>query len=343
MAASSSSQAPPQSRTMYWLQQLGIVVFAVVATIVATNYNNYSGVSWLADYYMSGVVHAVEKVALCQQPFHVDRSEEKKALTSLLSSSPDEVGYYLLIIGRHGCGKTCLVKETLREIMADNKGGAIYVPVPENAEKFTHQFRIIFANRASYPAALLDALFGVAVFPESIKDLEAFFRDYLCHHADTYAKQNQRRLIIVFDGIHHLLRNHVGDLESLQRMAKLIADDCKILLVFIDSGTSVRDVFVQQSASSRMEIHEIGDVTQKHAIDILNFRNPYKLNSTELYSKVTGGRLKLLWSVGLALKSSSSEGTTVKDIVEMYLQEIEAKISECYSNCKVEKSVGFNT
>ncbi|CAG8579800.1 10558_t:CDS:2 [Acaulospora morrowiae] len=194
--------------------------------------------------------------------------------------------------------------------------GVIYVDVPASLDltKFGDAFgkalNFTFEEHISYTIQLIRKMFSKTedILSKWERALDAFKRE-----AEVYKAKNGKPPVIIYDNVSRLIADHPRILDVLQDDAKDNADDRKYIAVFVSSEGGV---------PRRMELMEIGDLSEKESKDYLINKRNIKEDAKKFY-KLVGGRIMDLKIVA----DKFIDGKSLEDIKNSILNEIEKKFN----------------
>ena len=248
---------------------------------------------------------------LAEQPYRLNRTKERAVVQEAILNA--DKGFYYVITGPHGCGKSFLVQETVLELMTNStpvpgllylhaKGrypiaGVIGDVLVENRNKLFAAIRQIarFTNLYSLPD---DPMQGMEKLCDKLDQLGVKFR-----------KEYGRPIVIVVDDVNKLIKfeDHGGQfklldtmlLDNLQDCARHLANSGSVRFMFIDSaGVALQRLRERTGAETRMSEIQIPDVSKEQAKDFLQQRlGKTNMSVDKIYEQLTGGRLILLHKV----------------------------------------------
>ena len=248
---------------------------------------------------------------LAEQPYRLNRTKERAVVQEAILNA--DKGFYYVITGPHGCGKSFLVQETVLELMTNStpvpgllylhaKGrypiaGVIGDVLVENRNKLFAAIRQIarFTNLYSLPD---DPMQGMEKLCDKLDQLGVKFR-----------KEYGRPIVIVVDDVNELVQfeDHHGQfkvldtmhLDDLQKCARFLANSGSVRFMFIDSaGVALQRLQQRTGAKTRMVQIRIPDVSKEQAKGFLQ-QGLGKTNMSvdKIYEQLTGGRLIMLYRV----------------------------------------------
>ena len=248
---------------------------------------------------------------LAEQPYRLNRTKERAVVQEAILNA--DKGFYYVITGPHGCGKSFLVQETVLELMTNSTpvpgllyleaqgrypiAGVIGDVLVENGNKWFATIRQIAraTNLYSLPD---DPMQGMEKICLKLKQLGLKFR-----------KEYGRPIVIVVDDVNKLIKfeDHSGQfklldtmhLDDLQDCARHVANSGSVRFMFIDSaGVALKRLRQRTGAKTRMSEIRIPDISKEQAKDFLQQRlGKTNMSVDKIYEQLTGGRLILLHKV----------------------------------------------
>ena len=164
--------------------------------------------------------------------------------------------------------------------------------------------------------------------------------------AGDYHKNAGHRFVLIIDEANLILDSETGlkDLHSLQRHMKLAADTKGgIRFILVDSAGVLVSRLRDRSAGSRMHVEEIHDLSRDAAEDLMRRaladRTDMKINISQVYEKVTGGRLILIWKAVEYIRKSPE--SSIEDVIRRVREAVglQEKLDKCSLTDVVNKSV----
>ena len=215
---------------------------------------------------------------LAEQPYRLNRTKERAVVQEAILNA--DKGFYYVITGPHGCGKSFLVQETVLELMTNS------TPVP----------RLLYLHaKGRYPIAgvigdvlvenrnkLLAAIRQIARVTNlySLPDDPMQGMEKLCDKLDQlgvkFRKEYGRPIVIVVGDVNKLVQfeDHHGQfkvldamhLDYLQDCARHLANSGSVRFMFIDSaGVALERLQQRTGAKTRMVQIQIPDVSKEQA------------------------------------------------------------------------------
>ena len=248
---------------------------------------------------------------LPEKAYRLNRTEDRAAVQKAILHTGE--GFYYVITGPHGCGKSFLVQETVLELMTNSTpvpgllyleaqgrypiAGVIGDVLVENGNKWFATIRQIAraTNLYSLPD---DPMQGMEKICLKLKQLGLKFR-----------KEYGRPIVIVVDDVNKLIKfeDQGGQfklldtmhLDDLQDCARHLANSGSVQFMFIDSaGVALERLRQRTGAKTRMSEIRIPDVSKEQAKDFLQQRlSKTNMSVDKIYEQLTGGRLILLHKV----------------------------------------------
>ena len=308
---------PCFKRTIRWLGEIpGALPEAYNAALVAVIGMMVLGCYWMVDPFIQDrdvYSHIVKGRCpeLAEQPYRLNRTKERAVVQEAILNA--DKGFYYVITGPHGCGKSFLVQETVLELMTNSTpvpgllyleaqgrypiAGVIGDVLVENENTWLATIRQIarVTNLYSLPD---DPMQGMEKICLKLKQLGKKFK-----------KEYGRPIVIVVDDVNELVQfeDHgvqfklldTMHLDDLQKCARHLANSGSVQFMFIDSaGVALERLRQRTGARTRMSEIRIPDVSKEQAKDFLQ-QGLGKTNMSvdKIYEQLTGGRLILLRKV----------------------------------------------
>ena len=256
----------------------------------------------------------------------VNRSDEMRSFRqNILRGSRDS---YTVVIGPHGCGKSTLIQDVLQDSAEGGAKGVVYVKHPDDTEESSLFDRLreafgglylpseyTFIN--SFSSHLSSWLSYIDWTPSNtFEDTIILLNEVIETKARDYFKNAGHRFVLIIDEANRILHSKTGlkDLHSLQRHMKRAADIMGgIHFILVDSAGVLVSRLREKSACSRMDVEEIQDLNRDAAEDLMGRaladRTDMKINISQVYEKVTGGRLILIWEAVEYIRDSHKSST----------------------------------
>ena len=186
---------------------------------------------------------------------------------------PRHPGGYILIKGRHGCGKTTILKRALTE----SGPGILYVPVGFNGDislslyqslrinEYCEGFWVTFYTFLKLP---------LKVCPDDPLSRLEYGLKILTQAATEIVQEEGYIPVVVFDNLSQTLKQQRFDgkqmVAMLQDAAKEMSDDKLLIVVFAASDSSVPNLMRARSSISRLiGTIDVGDITDEQASNYL--------------------------------------------------------------------------
>ena len=288
---------------------------------------------------------------LPEQPYRLNRTKERAVVQEAILNA--DKGFYYVITGPHGCGKSFLVQETVLELMTNSTpvpgllyleaqgrypiAGVIGDVLVENGNKWLATTRQIAraTNLYSLPD---DPMQGMEKICLKLKRLGLKFR-----------KEYGRPIVIVVDDVNKLIKfeDHGGQfklldtmhLDDLQDCARHVANSGSVRFMFIGSaGVALQRLRERTGAETRMSEIQIPDVSKEQAKDFLQQRlGKTNMSVDKIYEQLTGGRLILLHKViDLVVREKLK---TFEDLYHIIIAETKfGRLQPCGLNVEKSKS-----
>ncbi|RIA92508.1 P-loop containing nucleoside triphosphate hydrolase protein [Glomus cerebriforme] len=234
----------------------------------------------------------------------IPRPEIIERLKKIFQPCKSQSSYHM-VCGEHGTGKTTLIKIASNEVGC----GVIYVDIPANLEELGEAFGRAINFASVDHVSLLGRLMDKPKISEWGSAIRAL--DYA---SEVYKAKHDKPMVIVYDNISHLVHKNPDILDILQDNAKHSADDRKYITVFVSSEGSV---------PRRMQLIEIGDLTEEESMDYLVKKRGIKnIKDAEKIYGLVGGRIVDLKNVADDFCAGKSFEVVKQDI----LMEVEDKL-----------------
>ena len=286
---------------------------------------------------------------------HVNRSNEMRSFRqNILRGSRDS---YTVVIGPHGCGKSTLIQDVLQDSAEGGAKGIVYVKHPGDTLSLFDRLRVAFGGLYlpseytfinSFSSLLSSWLSYIDWTPShTFEDTIILLNGVIKTKAMDYFKDNGHRFVLIIDEANRILDSKTGlkDLHSLQRHMKRAADIMGgIHFILVDSAGVLVSRLREKSACSRMNVEEIHDLSRDAAEDLMGralaLSTDTKINISQVYEKVTGGRLILIWNAVEYMRKSPE--SSIEDVSRhvRYAAGLEGKLGKCFlTSDMVNKSV----
>ena len=166
--------------------------------------------------------------------------------------------------------------------------------------------------------------------------------------ARDYRENAGHKFVLIIDEANRILSSKSGldDLYSLQVVMKDEADSRGgIRFILVDSAGVLISRLRDHSAGSRMKVEEVHDLSRNEAEDLMRRaladRTDMKINNiSQVYEKVTGGRLILIWEAVEYIRKSHE--SSIEDVSEHVVEAVglQENVDECFlTSNMVNKSV----
>jgi len=240
------------------------------------------------------VVKALEKgsreLVVITDDQYYPRPKEEAQVKPLLS--PSHGGFFNLITGEHGSGKTTLVRSVCHELGS----GVVYHFLPEQAKLLANKLGAAldydFETHLTFWSQFRRRFFTEDRLEPS-PPLESLL-DALAEAAIRYRQKHKRPAVLVIDNFTTLAKADVPTFERLVKFAKKEADEGNIVVTFVASEGHTPRRLTAMSESSRLgRTVEIGDLGDEDAVHYLVERQVPDNKAREAVG-IVGGRLRLL-------------------------------------------------
>eukprot|EP01128_Nolandella_sp_AFSM9_P005978 TRINITY_DN299_c0_g1_i1.p1 TRINITY_DN299_c0_g1~~TRINITY_DN299_c0_g1_i1.p1 ORF type:complete len:443 (+),score=106.59 TRINITY_DN299_c0_g1_i1:32-1330(+) len=242
------------------------------------------------------------------------RPQEEAILRTI--TSPHRGGFFNLVVGEHGTGKTTVVRRACQQTGA----GVVYTRVPELLPEFAHnlaeavnydldvhisfwnQIRSrFFASPKKQPTSQLGEVGTVC--------------NAIAEAASLYEAKHKKPAVLVIDNLTKLAKSDVETFQYLVEFAKYQADEHNLVVNFVASEGNTPQRLKEMSERSRLqEIIEIGDLSHSESVHYLTGRDVDESVASSVVS-FSGGRISLLKDAQQGLLQNES----VEDIKSRFL------------------------
>ena len=248
---------------------------------------------------------------LAEQPYRLNRTKERAVVQKAILNA--DKGFYYVITGPHGCGKSFLVQETVLELMTNSTPvpGLLYLHAKGSYPIAGVIGDVLVENRNRLLAAIQQIARVTNLY--SLPDDPMQGMEKLCDKLDQlglkFRKEYGRPIVIVVDDVNELVQfeDHSGrfklldtmHLDYLQKCARFLANSGSVRFMFIDSaGVALQRLQQRTGAKTRMVQIRIPDVSKEQAKGFLQ-QGLGKTNMSvdKIYEQLTGGRLIMLYRV----------------------------------------------
>ena len=312
---------------------------------------------WLRSAIDDGVLLSGERLE--ERAHHANRSDEMRSFRQEILRSSEKS--YTVVIGPHGCGKSSLIQDVLQDSAEGGAKGVVYVRHPDATKKTSLFDRLREAFGGLYLPS--EYTFFIHFFSSVLPSSWLSYIDWTPSHtfedtinllnrviktkARDYHKNAGHRFVLIIDEANRILSSKSGldDLYSLQLLMKDEADSRGgIHFILVDSAGVLVSRLRDHSAGSRMDIEEIHDLSRNAAEDLMRRaladRTHMKINISQVYEKVTGGRLILIWKAVKYIRKSPE--SSIEDVSEHVGEAVglEENLAKCFlTSNMVNKSV----
>ena len=312
---------PYFKRTIRWLGKIlgdlpnayNSALVGVVSTMVSTM---VFGCYWMIDPTLQDLDVYSQIVKgrcpeLAEQPYRLNRTKERAVVQEAILNA--DKGFYYVITGPHGCGKSFLVQETVLELMTNSTPvpGLLYLHAKGSYPIAGVIGDVLVENRNRLLAAIRQIARVTNLY--SLPDDPMQGMEKLCDKLDQlgvkFRKEYGRPIVIVVDDVNELVQfeDHGGrfklldtmHIDYLQKCARFLANSGSVRFMFIDSaGVALQRLQQRTGAKTRMVHIRIPDVSKEQAKGFLQ-QGLGKTNMSvdKIYEQLTGGRLIMLYRV----------------------------------------------
>ena len=277
-----------------------------------------------------------------------NRSDEMRSFRQEILRSSEKS--YTVVIGPHGCGKSSLIQDVLQDSAEGGAKGVVYVRHPDATKKTSLFDRLREAFGGLYLPS--EYTFFIHFFSSVLPSSWLSYIDWTPSHtfedtinllnrvintkARDYHKNAGHRFVLIIDEANRILSSKSGldDLYSLQLLMKDEADSRGgIRFILVDSAGVLVSRLQDHSAGSRMDVEEIHDLSRNAAEDLMRLaladRTHMKINISQVYEKVTGGRLILVWKAVKYIRKSPE--SSIEDVSEHVAEAVglQEKLDKC--------------
>ncbi|CAL8471350.1 g10892 [Coccomyxa elongata] len=251
--------------------------------------------------------------------FYVERKEDASAIRQLLSPDRDASGFFYILTGPAGGGKTTLAQKVIHEL----REGIIYVAAPSDAGQFGHQL----ANALQLVEQLPNPLFLVYNYVLNIAgggEHERSSRLGTClsaleDAARAFRAARRRPAVLVIDNAERLAAKE-AIMRNVLFAAQQWADRGLVRVVFVSSDDTLVTHLLGQSRCSKAASVEMEDLSEPLALQYLEKRGIAAKTAGQVVD-VTGGRLLQLMCAVEVLQA----GGTSEDVRQLALASAEAE------------------
>ena len=282
-----------------------------------------------------------------ERAHHANRSDEIRSFRQEILRGSGKS--YTVVIGPHGCGKSTLIQDVLQDSAEGGAKGVVYVRHPDDTKK-TSLFDTLreafgglylpseytFIN--SFSSHLSSWLSYIDWTPShTFEDTIILLNEVIETKARDYHKNAGHRFVLIIDEANLILDSETGlkDLHSLQRHMKRAADTKGgIRFILVDSAGVLVSRLRDRSAGSRMHVEEIHDLSRDAAEDLMRralaLSTDTKINISQVYEKVTGGRLILIWEAVEYIRKSHE--SSIEDVSKHVAEAVglQGKLRKCF-------------
>ena len=312
---------PYFKRTIWWLGKIlgdlpnayNAALVGVVSVMVSTM---VFGCYWMIDPTLQDwdVYSQIVKgrcPELPEKAYRLNRTKERAVVQKAILNA--DKGFYYVITGPHGCGKSFLVQETVLELMTNSTPvpGLLYLHAKGRYPIAGVIGDVLVENRNRLLAAIQQIARVTNLY--SLPDDPMQGMEKLCDKLDQlglkFRKEYGRPIVIVVDDVNELVQfeDHGGrfklldtmHLDYLQKCARFLANSGSVRFMFIDSaGVALQRLQQRTGAKTRMVQIRIPDVSKEQAKGFLQ-QGLGKTNMSvdKIYEQLTGGRLIMLYRV----------------------------------------------
>jgi len=199
-------------------------------------------------------------------------------------------GFFNLVTGEHGTGKSTIVKYCCKEVGS----GVLYILVPSNPNLFSDQLTKLINydfQHVTFWSQVRSKYFGKEIrSPKSELDVVL---SAISEASKLFDKKHRRPAVLVIDNLTVLAKKDPETFERLIRFAKEEADGRSLVVTFVSSeGHTPRNILELSESSRLANVIEIGDLDENDATTYLHKRGVVSQYEEVLH--FTGGRISLL-------------------------------------------------
>ena len=284
---------------------------------------------------------------LPEEAYRINRTEEQAAVQHAILHTGK--GFYYMVTGPHGCGKSFLVQETVLELMTNSTPvpGLLFLQAQRSYPIASVIGDVLVENENTWLAAIrqITRVTNQYSLPDDLKQGMEKICNKLNQLGGKFRKEYHRPLVIVVDDVNKLLKfeDYRGQfkmldtmhLDYLQDCARRLANSGSVRFMFIDSaGVALQRLRQRTGEETRMSEIQIPDISKEQAKGVLQ-QGLGKTNMSvdKIYEQLTGGRLILLHKVIDLVKQERLK--TFEDLYHIIIAETKfGSLQPCGLNVK---------
>ena len=257
------------------------------------------------------------------------RKSDMAKLSHLLRSEVSN--QYYLIFGEVGTGKTRLITEVVRRMIANtgrkSEGAPIYIHASQGKS-----FPDTFANAVNYYfdehmnfKFVLDFIFRVGHFPD--RDDKSKLDRVLSaieQAAFRYLEETGRPAVVIIDGVDSITHRMPDALRLLQEKAKMWADTNIVKMVFVSNDEKTEEVLqANHSAWSRAALPVLlGDLSKEEANEFLRYADPIMIKATQACRQQKQAQIRKDKARNPNGGTDEGDGLDIPEMPEKHSQEV---------------------
>ena len=243
---------------------------------------------------------------LPERAYRLNRTEERAAVQEAILRP--RKGFYYVITGPTGCGKSFLVQETVLELMTNSTPvpGLLYLEA--NSYPIANVIRDVLVENGNTRLAAIQQIVRRKLYslPDDLEQGMQTICDKLNQLGEKFKEEYGRPLVIVVDDVNKLVRFEdyrcqfkvldTMHLDYLQNCTRRLANSGSVQFMFIDStGVALQRLQQRTGEKTRMVEIQIPDVSKEQAKAFLQ-QGLGKTNMSvdKIYEQLTGGRIILM-------------------------------------------------
>eukprot|EP00732_Lithocolla_globosa_P002774 Lithocolla_globosa_v1_NODE_1945_length_2247_cov_4.583485.p1 type:complete len:419 gc:universal NODE_1945_length_2247_cov_4.583485:393-1649(+) len=269
----------------------------------------------------------------------VGRPQLQKDLNALFT--PVVSTSYCVVVGETGVGKSTAVRQSIRGI-PEPKGVVYFDTPPVSLEMFS----INLGKTVGFSTERIDLVGGIRRWLSGLtgggehavpladepKGTWNLLEEELITTAEKFKSKHGRPPVLVIDGADLIAKHDPTFFVRLQNFAKSSADRGKLRVVFVASEGHALPLLLESSAKSRLEVYEVGDVSDKQAVEFLVEHDIPEDRANDAVKTITGGRFSLLQEYVRGFKTKTNA---------QFREEFRIETNTSIFECGVEKNHKF--